>query len=179
MIETVIFIAYAIHIMSLLFIPLYKKTFYIYLLISITAMMILWGFILFELKYCPSYWEEFTITILTPVVLFPSIFLLMRIQSRLSEKDLRDYVIERLQHKFFLKILIFFVFVVILFQAFLLISANKAYEEAKKINIEYVKDKTVLDFYRPDIHKPFVKEIYINDDTRWSYHRECYLNEWK
>ena len=99
--------------------------------------------------------------------------------TKLKDKELMSYVVNRFLDKFFIKILIATLLMIVLFQVFLLLSSNKAYTEAKKINSEYVKGKTVWDFYRPSLHKPFVKEIYIDADTRWSYHRECYLNEWK
>ena len=180
MIETVLLTSYAIHILTIVFVPVYqKKPFYIYLVIATIALVILWGYMLFELKYCPSYWGKFSIEILTPFLLISTIFVLIRINSELKDKELREYVVDRFVEKFFTKIFITLFLIVVLFQVFLLLSANKAYNEAKKIDVTYVKGKTILDFYRPSLQKPFVKEIYIDAETRWSYHRECYLNEWK
>jgi len=174
MIESILLIAYIAHLLSLIFIPTNKKALYIYLLISIGVMVVLWGYWVFEMKYCPSYYIGFTIIIVVPILLISTIVLILRIKSILADKALRLYLFERLKYKFVFKSLKLIVLIAFLFQVFLLFSANKAYDEAKKIEVEYVKNKNILDFY-----SPFVKEIYITPDTRWSYHRECYLNEWK
>ena len=179
MIETVLYTAYAVLILSVIFIPFSKKSFYIYLLIASTVIIVLWGYIIFELKYCPSYWISLGVLLVSPFIVIPTIVVVTKINTKLNDKELREYVIDRFLDKFFTKSFIAILLMVVLFQLFLLLSANKAYGEAKKINSEYVKGKTVLDFYRPSLHKPFVKEIYIDSETRWSYHRECYLNEWK
>ncbi len=179
MIDIVLYVAYSVLILSAIYVPIYKKSFYIYLIIVSTALIVLWGDIFFELKYCPSYWISLDLLLVSPFILIPTIFIAMRIYRKLKDKELMSYVVNRFLDRFFIKILIVTLLVIVLFQIFLLLSANKAYNEAKKINSEYVKGKTVLDFYRPSLHKPFVKEIYIDADTRWSYHRECYLNEWK
>lgn len=180
MIETVLFTTYAVHILTAIFVPVYqKKPFYIYLVIAITALVILWGYMLFELKYCPSYWISLDLLLVSPFLLIPTIFVVMRIYTKLKDKELREYIVDKFVDKFFIKSFITLFAIIVLFQIFLLLSANKAYNEAKKRDVAYVKGKTVLDFYRPSLHKPFVKEIYLDADTRWSYHRECYLNEWK
>lgn len=179
MIDIVLYVAYSVLILSVIYVPFYKKPFYIYLIIVSTALIVLWGDMFFELKYCPSYWISLDLLLVSPFILIPTIFIVMRIYRKLKDKELLSYVVNRFLDKFFTKILIATLLMIVLFQVFLLLSANKAYNEAKKINSEYVKGKTVLDFYRPSLHKPFVKEIYIDANTRWSYHRECYLNEWK
>jgi len=53
MIESILLIAYMAHLLSLIFIPTNKKALYIYLLISIGVMVVLWGYWVFEMKYCP------------------------------------------------------------------------------------------------------------------------------
>jgi len=70
--------------------------------------------------------------------------------------------------------LLYILFLELLFQAFLLFSANLAYGEAVKLEAKGVEDKTVWDFYDATL-----KEIYIDNNTRWSYHRFRYVNEWK
>jgi len=174
MIENILLIVYIIHLLSLIFIPIEKKALYIYLLIAIGSMVVLWGYWLFEILYCPSYYIGFTLIIVVPILSISTIILMMKIKPILMNKTLRLYLFERLKYKFVFKSLKLLIFIAFLFQVFLLFSANKAYDEAKKIDVEYVKNKNILDFY-----SPFVKEIYITPNTRWSYHRECYLNEWK
>ena len=174
MIETVVLTAYIIHLLSLIFVPNDKKEFYIYLLIAMSMMIVLWGYWIFEMKYCPSYYIGFTFVIVIPVLTFSTLLLLDIIKSRLEEKHIRVYVIEQLVSKLISKSLKLIIFIALLFQGFLLFSAFNAYSEAEKINKKYVENNSILDFY-----SPYIKEIYIDDDTRWSYHRECYLNEWK
>jgi len=174
MIESILLIVYITHLLSLIFIPIDKKALYTYLLIAIGSTIVLWVYWLFEMLYCPSYYIWFTLIIVIPILSISTIILMMKIKFILIDKTLRLYLFERLRYKFLSKSLKLFILITFLFQVFLLFSANKAYDEAKKIDIEYVKNKNILDFY-----SPFVKEIYITPDTRWSYHRECYLNEWK
>jgi len=84
------------------------------------------------------------------------------------------YLFERLRYKFVFKSLKLLVLIAFLFQAFLLFSANKAYSEAVKLEVKEVENKTFWNFYDATL-----KEIYIDNNTRWSYHRFRYVNEWK
>jgi len=76
--------------------------------------------------------------------------------------------------QYFVKNLLYILFLELLFQAFLLFSANLAYGEAVKLEVKGIEDKTVWNFYNATL-----KEIYIDNNTRWSYHRFRYVNEWK
>lgn len=60
-----------------------------------------------------------------------------------------------------------------LFQGFLLCSAHLAYDEAVKLEVNDIEKKSYLDFYDATL-----KEIYIDNETRWSYHRFKYVNQW-
>lgn len=75
--------------------------------------------------------------------------------------------------EYFLKNLLYVLFIEMLFQVFLLFSANLAYTEAVKLEVKGIEDKTFWSFY-----SPYMEEIYIDEDTRWSYHRFNYVNEW-
>jgi len=76
--------------------------------------------------------------------------------------------------QYVVKNLLYILFLELLFQAFLLFSANLAYSEAVKLEVKGVEDKTFWNFYDATL-----KEIYIDNNTRWSYHRFRYVNEWK
>jgi len=76
--------------------------------------------------------------------------------------------------QYFVKNLLYILFLELLFQAFLLFSANLAYSEALKLEVKGVENKTFWNFYDTTL-----KEIYIDNNTRWSYHRFRYVNEWK
>jgi len=76
--------------------------------------------------------------------------------------------------QYFVKNLLYILFLELLFQVFLLFSANLAYSEAVKLEVKGVKNKTFWNFYDTTL-----KEIYIDNNTRWSYHRFRYVNEWK
>jgi len=73
--------------------------------------------------------------------------------------------------EYVLKHLIYIILIELLFQVFLFFSANLAYSEALKLNFQ---NKPISDFYDGTL-----KEIYIDDNKRWSYHRFKYVNEWK
>ncbi|MEA1879380.1 MAG: hypothetical protein U9N11_01870 [Campylobacterota bacterium] len=57
---------------------------------------------------------------------------------------------------------------VLLLQIFLIISAFQAFTQAKKLTL--VGEKTLLSFY-----KPFLTEIRLENNLRWSYSRSKYV----
>jgi len=76
--------------------------------------------------------------------------------------------------KYSMKVLMYIILMEILTQVFLLSSAHFAYTQALKQEVKNIEQKDMWDFYSPTL-----KEICIDKDTRWSYHRFKYVNVWK
>ena len=107
---------------------------------------------------------------------FPSIWINLILAGGVGVLPMISYYVflpsfSKSKLEYLLKHLIYMILIELLFQVFLFFSANLAYSEALKLNIQ---NKPISDFYDGTL-----KEIYIDDNTRWSYHRFKYVNEWK
>lgn len=158
-----------------------KKLFYNYFLIVVTSITVPWFYILIELSSCPGRFSEVGFIILGLFFLIPTRMgvraVIVQINDNLSlnkyEDSLYFYVLKQLKSNVFFKLLKLLIFIYLLFQIFLLDSAHNAYKKAIELKVKDIEKKNMWDFYSPTI-----KTIYINDDTRWSYHRGVYVNEW-
>jgi len=182
MIDAIILFAQTIIIFGAIFIPkTNKRVFYIYFITMTISITVMCSILYYEMFICPSY-AVFGVIMFSPIFIIPTTILVQRVNSILKkdivqngyDNSLKYYLLTRLLHRPLLKLGVSLFVIFILFQFFLIYSSNKAYNQAVKRGVDGIEKITMWDFY-----SPFMKDIYIDDTTRWSYHRECYVKRWK